>query len=265
VHNPGDIIPESVRAVQQYRAGPEAYRARLIEPEVPSVPGLDVYVGVLPKNEISADFFEVVPRNDRLAVAIGDVPSIGLKSAFAARFIGNLFHRFAETPDPLNLGDLLTRLNSTLVHQDYFRRVSMQCLELEPARSVMRIASAGHPYPVHYSARRAKCDILPVHGDLLHDYVVRPGEVPAWEQYGVEIAAGDIIVLVSDGLTEGHLLEGDPYAYRFTAIIESRAKEGPRVIGEAILDSWKAYPRLEDAADDVSVIVIGVGPGGRAQ
>jgi serine phosphatase RsbU (regulator of sigma subunit) len=69
-------------------------------------------------------------------------------------------------------------------------------------------------------------------------------------------------VLVSDGLTEGQLWEGDPYAYRFTAIVEAHAKQEARTIGEAILDDWKAHPRQEDFADDVSVIVIAVGQRG---
>ena len=254
----GDIIPAAAHAVQPYRAGPEAFRTKLIEPNVTSIPGLDVYVGMLPKAEIPADFFEIVPRDGRLAVAIGDVPSIGLKSAFVARFIANLFNRFAQTPDSPNLADLLTRLNSTIVQHDYFRRVSMQCLEFDTRRGILSIANAGHPYPAHYSASRAKCDVLPVRGDLLHDYLVRPVGVPAWQQYGVEIAPGDIIVLISDGLTEGHLLRGDPYGYRFTEIVELRAREGSRAIGEAILDDWKAHLREEDSADDVTVIVVAV-------
>jgi len=252
----GDIIPDAVRAIQQYRAGPESFRTKLIEPEVSSVPGLEAYVGLLPKAEIPADFFEIVPLGGRLAVAIGDVPSIGIKSAFVARFIANLFHRLAEGPNSINYADLLTRLNSTIAKHDYFRRVSMLCLEADPARGVLHIANAGHPYPVHYSGRRAKCDVLPVRGDLLHDYLMRPANAATWEQYSVEIEPGDIIVLMSDGLTEGHLLTGDPYAYRFTGVVESHAKDGPRAIGEAILDDWRAHMRQEDSADDVSVVVI---------
>src|ERR1700751_2830375 len=110
----GDIIPDAARAASPYRAGPEAFRTKLIEPTVPSVPGLAAYVGVLPKAEIPADFFEVVPRGDRLAVAIGDAPSLGLKSAFAARFVGNLFRRLVETTESINLADLLAQINSTV-------------------------------------------------------------------------------------------------------------------------------------------------------
>jgi sigma-B regulation protein RsbU (phosphoserine phosphatase) len=189
-------------------------------------------------------------------IAIGDAPSLGLKSAFAARFIGNLFRQLAEREHIEDLGQLIARINATVSQHEYFRRISLQCIAVDPPRDRINIANAGHPYPVHYSARRGECDILPVRGDLLHDYIVRPGELPTWHQYRLEVEPGDIIILVSDGLTEGHILQGDPYEYRFTGVVEKHRNDGPAVIGEAILDDWKAHLREEDSADDVTVVVV---------
>jgi hypothetical protein len=257
----GDIISASAQALQPDRAGAESFRTRMIEPPVPRVKGVDVFAGVLPKAEIPADFFEILAHDDRLAVAIGDAPSVGLKSAFAARFIANLFRRFVETSRSLDLAELLSRIDSTVANYEYFQRISMQCLDLDPGRGVLQIASAGHPYPVHYSSRKQKCDVLLVGGDLIHDTAAQPAAESGWRQYGVEIESGDVLVLVSDGLTEGHLLAGDPYGYRFRSVIEAGAKEGASAIGHAILDGWRAHPREEDSADDVSVIVLKVLPG----
>jgi hypothetical protein len=251
----GDIVRDAAKAVQPYRSGPVSFRTRLIESSVHPVPGVDAYVGVLPKAEVAADFFEIIPVRGRLVLAIGDAPSTGLKSAFVARFIANLFRRLVEASDPLDLGDVVGRLNAMLATHDYFERVSMQCAELDVQSGLAHIASAGHPYPVRYSARRGKCDTLPVWGDLLGN-TFEP--VERYEQYPLEIGLGDVLVFISDGLTEGHLLQGDPYGYRFTRIIEARACEGARAIGEAVLDSWKAHPRDEDSADDVSILVVSV-------
>jgi hypothetical protein len=254
----GDIIRDAAKGVQPYRSGPASFRTRLIESSIQSVRGVDAYVGVLPKAEVAADFFEIVSAPDRFILAVGDAPSTGLKSAFVARFIGNLFRKLVGASGPLDLGDVLGKLNSMIAAHDYFERVSMQCAELDVRSGVLHIASAGHPYPVHYSARRAKSDILPLRGDLLHNPSRRTSETVRYDQYGVEVGPGDVLVFISDGLTEGHVLQGDPYGYRFISVLEAHAKEGARTIGEAILDDWRAHPRGEDAGDDVSIVVVSV-------
>ncbi len=253
----GDTL-DFMGVIQAYHPGPKAFRTKLIAPPIQSVAGLDVYIGVLPKGEVSADFFEVIPVGKRLVVALGDAPSMGLKSAFVARFIGNLFRKFVEADAKPRLGYTLAKLNDTLAAHDYFARVSMQCMEINLGEGIVRMANAGHPYPVRYSAQLGRCDILPLRGDLLHDLGGNTSSTEPYEEYRVRIAPGDIMVLVTDGLTEDHVMKGDPYGYRFTAVIESQARENAETIGEAILDSWKAHPRDEDAGDDVSVIVISV-------
>jgi hypothetical protein len=250
----GDVL-DFAEAIQPYQPGPKSFRTKLIAPRIRSIAGVDVYAGVLPKGDVAADFFEVVASDNRLMVAIGDAPSVGLKSAFVARFIGNLFHTLVEAGEALQLGEILARINNTLARHDYFERVSMQCVEVDPGKGIVRMANAGHPYPVHYSSRRGKCDILPLRGELIHDRLRNSTAAP-YEEYCVSIGPGDVMVLITDGLTEDHVMKGEPYGYRFTAIVEAGAEETAEKIGEAILDSWKAYPRKDDAGDDVSVVVI---------
>jgi hypothetical protein len=253
----GDIL-DFAEVIQPYQAGPKSFRTKLIAPSVPSIVGLDVYVGVLPKGEVSADFFEVIPIDNRLVVALGDAPSIGLKSAFVARFIGNLFRKLVEESATFQLGEVLAALNDKLAAHEYFERVSLLSVEIDPGKGVVRMANAGHPYPVLYSQRRGRCDILPLRGNLLRDLPREASKTESFEEYRVAIAPGDIMVLVTDGLTEDHVIQGDPYGYRFTQIIEARSGESVETIGEAILDGWKAYPREDDVGDDVSVMVITV-------
>jgi len=253
------FVPNATKIMQPYRSGPEAFRTRVIEPFVQSVPGLDVYVGVLPKGEVAADFFEIIPIPPRLLVAIGDVPSIGLKSSFVARFLGRLFRDRVDKHKLSHLNEILAYINSTIQTHEYFERVSMQCAEIDPSAGIIRIANAGHPYPVHFFRRRGKCDILPLCGDLLHNPFRTATGPEQYEEYAIEISPGDVFVLITDGLTEDHIIKGDPYAYRFTQIVEAHAMESARSIGEAVLDSWRAHPREEDAGDDASIIVAKIG------
>jgi hypothetical protein len=235
------------------RAGSKA----AIEPVLRTVPGVSLHAALVPKAMVTADFVEVIRLDDRLVIALGDAPSAGLKSAFVARFIAALFRRLVETSRPLQLGPVLDELNRTIAAHEYFERVSMQCVEVRPGEGVMSLVSAGHPYPVVYSARRRVCEVIPIRGPLLHDVERNDAEVH-YETRHVEIAPGDVIVLMSDGLTEGGRLDGDAYGYRFTKVIAAQHGSSARSICRAILDDWKAHPRQRDWIDDTTTVVMAV-------
>jgi serine phosphatase RsbU (regulator of sigma subunit) len=137
---------------------------------------------------------------------------------------------------------------------DYFQTVGVQCVEIDPRAGLLTLANAGVPPPVLYSARWGTCDVLPILGECLHA-APGPGATPRWHQCRAEVAPGDVLVMVTDGLTEGNRLRGAAYGYRFRELVQARAGQGARAIGEAILDDWRSYPRQGDYADDVTVIV----------
>ncbi|WP_321477868.1 SpoIIE family protein phosphatase [uncultured Paludibaculum sp.] len=248
-------VSEVANTLQPYRSGPLAFRTQLLEPHIAEAAGLDIYVGILPKAEVPADFFEIVSQEQRLFLAIGDAPSLGLKSAFVARFMGNLFRNLVLEGNCRDMGAILAAMDQMISPYEYFRRISMQCIAVDPKRRVIRLANAGHPNPVHYSSRTGRCELLPLAGNLLNS---ASGVAPWFEEYAVEVGNGDILVLVSDGLTEGHVLVGEPYGYRFQEIVVKNADAGARAVGEAILDAWRRHPREADAVDDVTVVAIQV-------
>jgi serine phosphatase RsbU (regulator of sigma subunit) len=253
----GDLIEDARRSVQGYRPGPAAFWSRVQAPAVPTVPGVDVWVGMLPKLAVGADFFEVVPRGDRLVLVLGDAPGAGLKPAFVARFVGNLC-RLVQQEGQHDLGGLLRRLNQLLSGHDYFQTIAVQCAELDPKAGVVTLANAGLPYPVLYTARRGRCDILRLRGELLHAALDPDAEPPAWESRRAEMAPGDVLLMVTDGLTEAYRPGAGAYQYRFTRLVEEQAGRTARSMGEAILEDWRSHAREADYVDDVTVVVAAV-------
>src|SRR5208337_3739472 len=130
-----------------------------------------------------------------------------------------------------------------------------------PLGGFVRLANAGHPFPVHYSSRRAKCDILPLRGEVLNDPYGKSSTEDDFEAYALAIQPTDVLVFVSDGITEDHVIHGDAYGYRFTGIVEEMHAVGARAIGESILEDWKAHSRDEDAGDDVTIVVVALNGG----
>jgi serine phosphatase RsbU (regulator of sigma subunit) len=217
---------------------------------------MDIYIGMLPKATVGADFVEVLRRNDGLMLALGDAPGVGLKGAFVARFVGGLVHRLAERSGALDLGEMLEEVERTVASHSFFDVISLQCVTVDPSAGTLTIAGAGHPHPVFYSARRGRCNRLPV-GDELLLVRQRVGERAARRrQRHAEICPGDVLVMVSDGLTDGHSMATDPYGYRFERLIPALVPEGARAIGEAILENWLIHSEGAAYADDVTVVVL---------
>jgi serine phosphatase RsbU (regulator of sigma subunit) len=217
---------------------------------------MDIYIGMLPKGTVGADFVEALRRGDGLVLALGDAPGVGLKGAFAARFVGGLVRRLAERPGALHLGDLMEEVDGILAAHPFFDPISLQCVAVDPRAGTFAIAGAGHPHPVFYSARRGRCDRLPV-GDELLLVRQRVGQQAARRrQRHAEIFPGDVLVMVSDGLTESHGMAENSYGYRFEQLIPAIAFRDARAIGEAILADWLTKSERAEYVDDVTVIVI---------
>jgi Stage II sporulation protein E (SpoIIE)/NACHT domain/CHAT domain len=252
----GDLIDEARLAIQGRRLAATATRDRIEAPKPPRVAGMNLYIGMLPKTTVGADFVEALRLGDGLMLALGDAPGVGLKGAFVARFVGGLVRRLAERPGALPLGELLEEVERILALHPFFDPISLQCVAVDPSAGTLAIAGAGHPHPVFYSARRGRCDRLPV-GDELLLVRQRVGQPAARRrQRRAEIGPGDFLVMVSDGLTESHGMAADPYGYRFERLIPALVPRGARAIGEAILEDWLIYSEGADYIDDVTVVVI---------
>jgi Stage II sporulation protein E (SpoIIE)/TIR domain len=257
----GAVVDELGRSVQPNQPVSGRSLGRPVVPRIAVVPGIDAYGVLLPKHDVTADFVEVVARNGRLVLAIGDAPLSGLKSAFVARFIATLFRSLVSSPGALQLGQVVGQLSFTISRHPYFERVSMQCVEVALDGGMITVASAGHPYPVLYSNRYGRCDRLPVRGPLLHAQLA--AEMRPYHVRHAEIGTGDVLVLVSDGITEGGPLN-EPYGYRFTSVIQSHAGSGAKKICEAILADWRAHLAGRPALDDATILVLAV-TGGPSQ
>jgi serine phosphatase RsbU (regulator of sigma subunit) len=249
----GDLMHAAEHAVHLAQVVPRAGKAAVMRV---STPTMDVYAGMIPKIGVSADFVEIVPADRKLFILVGDMPGAGLKSAFVARFLANLFKRLVRLAPSASVTELMSMIAHTVLPVEYFDRVSMQCIEIDEEHERLHIANAGHPYPVLYSGRRKKSDRLAVRGSLFERDAEGFG---SYAQRSAEIYPGDVLVLISDGLTEASRAD-NPYGYRFCQLLEDLAGQSARTVGEAILTSWRTHPRPLDWVDDTTVVVVVIRP-----
>jgi serine phosphatase RsbU (regulator of sigma subunit) len=179
-----------------------------------------------PAEEVSGDFFVLVPRENGLCVVIGDVCGAGLDAArIAARIQPHVYTLAHLVNDPGDLLMALNRVTSGLVPQDRF--ITAAALELDGATGDLTIANAGH---VPAMIRRKSAGTIVVgraSGPPLG--MLREAR---YSNAHDRMAIGDIAVLMTDGVLEA--IEDDLTTMHTLAGLLAEAPEGAEAINHSI-------------------------------
>jgi serine phosphatase RsbU (regulator of sigma subunit) len=158
--------------------------------DLPRIDGYAIESVYLPAAEVGGDFFQVVPlRSGRSLVVIGDVSGKGLRAAMiVSMIVGALRTVSGYTEEPAEiLGELNRRLCGHM--QEGFATCLAVRLE-ETGR--LALANAGHLPPYMNGTEVQFSGSLPL----------GLRESAAYEQTSLEMAAGDVVVLLTDGIAE---------------------------------------------------------------
>lgn len=176
----------------------------LSPPSLPGIVGFDVGVHHEPYSpeEVGGDFYDLFPlAAGRSGFFLGDVCGKGPEAAAItslARYTMRTAAMLHETPDAI-----LTDLNAALL---MYNDAPMQTctavygqIDTAAGLAAVTLAVAGHPPPLIVRAD-ASIEIAPAHGTML-------GAVsdPRFDMCQVDLAAGDAIVMYSDGIHDTKL------------------------------------------------------------
>ncbi|MBI3126701.1 MAG: SpoIIE family protein phosphatase [Candidatus Tectomicrobia bacterium] len=156
---------------------------------------------------VGGDFYDVRELADgRLAFYLGDVSGKGVGAAlYMARLLSDLHHLIVADPDPRAV---LGALNESLIKRS--RRgmfVTMLYGLTAPREGVLHLASAGHLPPL---VRRADGSAGPL--GVAASTPLGIASPAAYEATGVELLAGEVLLLCSDGVTEAQGPSGAEYS-----------------------------------------------------
>ncbi|MEW6751800.1 MAG: SpoIIE family protein phosphatase [Candidatus Latescibacterota bacterium] len=222
----------------------------------PRVAGVSVAGRCLPANHVGGDFYQyfVLPQ-DRLALCLADVTGHAMEAAIpAVMFDGILDSQVRLGSDP---EDLFARLNAVLCEKLTGRtHVAFAMALLDGPRRTVRLANAGCPYPCHY--RSATGEVVEV---ALEAYPlgVRPGL--AYSTVGVEMQAGDCVVLYSDGIPEAAGAQGELFGFeRAVEALRAGCAAGlpPQGLIDHLVAAVRSFTGEAPQGDDMTCVVLRV-------
>jgi serine phosphatase RsbU (regulator of sigma subunit) len=229
-------------------------QVKLLPERLPDVPGARVaarYRAAGELNEVGGDFYDVFQRaGDEWALVVGDVTGKGAEAA-AVTALARYTLR-AGAPDDDRPEKALRRLNAGLradASTQYVTAVLAYARRTEGGGLHARLALAGHP-PAMVVRRGGTVEPIGEPGMML-------GVVPEPELFETEVAlaAGELLLLYTDGVTEAGPREAPLGDRGLAAILRGLAGRGP---GEVVVAVEAAVLTAQDGEprDDLAVLAI---------
>lgn len=244
----GDRVALAIehRRLMEVRTAARHLQQRLLPQALPEIPELDLAARYLPAEAgVGGDWYDVIALpSGKVGVVIGDV--VG-KGAQAAAYMGELrsalrayaLEELAPAPALAKLArfvDLIRGQMATLVYGI-----------IDPGESRMRIARAGHPYPLLIHPERGATYLTSGGGPPLG--VV---EVDSFPEHESAIEAGSTLLLYTDGLVErrGKRIRDPESALAETA---SASPLDPETLCDNVIGR---FVRGQPSADDVALLAV---------
>lgn len=222
--------------------------------EIPDLPGIDVAAHSLPAHEVGGDFYEFLPRHDSTTFILGDVSGKGTSAAmYLARIQGII--KTIESYQP-SLWELFVRLNTQIFdHIEKRSYLTMAGLQVNFLRSEVTYLRAGHLPLIHYNALSREVILHQPQGMGIG--LDRHMFSEQLEEQNIFARAGDVFVLVSDGVTEAEndeerQLDVDGVSQCLVDHADHSAQE----ILEAIFAHVGSHTAAAERKDDATVLVI---------
>jgi len=217
----------------------------------PPVEGFDVVAQSRSCFQVGGDYYDFIPlEGGRLGLVVADVSGKGTPASLMMASVHAWLQAMAGTARPTQV---LERLNRFLyANTQTSRYVTLFYGELDPARRRLDYVNAGHVPPYVRRARGGE-ERLTVGGavlGLLDDVALEAGQV--------DFGAGDLLAVVTDGVTEASDPRGDEFGdERVRRVLAESEGRGAAAVLSALVAAVDAWAGAAGCTDDLTALILG--------
>jgi len=223
---------------------------RLLPSAAPELANAELAVRFLPARTIGGDLYDFLDYGPgRTAIVLGDVSGKAAPAALFAALVSGIMRSAAV--QRLEPAPMLAALNDALQE----RKLESQYVTMLFARWIdesrtLVVANSGAVQPIVCRAGlsstiRAEGFPLGMFADIVYDEV------------SVVVEPGDVVVFVSDGISDAENDQGEMYGQdRLAGILCSHRDQSSELIADAILADVAHFQGTHDRFDDETIIVL---------
>ena len=214
--------------------------------------GLDVAARYVSAREVCGDLYDFLRYGpQQLGAALGDVSGKGTAAALYGAVAIGIMRSLA--PQKLQPAEMLRQMNQLVGERRIEGRFMTACFATwQKGRQKLRVANAGQSQPLLYKGGR--CDKIELTGFPLGIF-----EEVHYDEWGVTLEAGDILVFHSDGIAETTNSEGQFFGMtRLRKLIEQHHELTAAEIADLVLREVDWFTQSAPLSDDRTLVVLKV-------
>jgi sigma-B regulation protein RsbU (phosphoserine phosphatase) len=224
---------------------------KLLPHSSPNLPGYDIAGICIPTDEIGGDYFDYIPlSHNRLGLAVADVSGHGIPAALVMTAFRALLRTNALVKSrPANIANTIDRLLPEFTGNQHF--VTLLYAVLEPASGGLTYVCCGHPPPI----------LLCANGEIekLNNHTPALGIFQNLLHTDAEIilAAGDILVLYSDGVIEPMNQHNESFGIqRLAQVIQENQQLAADEIILKVIQATSVFTGDYGFLDDFTLVIV---------
>ncbi len=211
--------------------------------------GIDVAARYLSAREVCGDLYEFLRYGpQQLGFALGDVSGKGTAAALYGAVAIGIMRSLA--PQKLQPAEMLRQMNHLVGERRIEGRFMTACFATwQKGRQKLRVANAGQSQPLLY--KEGRCERIDLTGFPLGIF-----EETQYDEWGVTLQAGDILVFHSDGIAETTNSEGQFFGTtRLQRFIEQHHEMTAAEMADQILREVDWFTQSAPLSDDRTLVI----------
>lgn len=221
----------------------------LLKTTMPSLDGLDIGVLSVPARKMNGDYIYFISDDEGHAgVAVADVIGKGLPAALCMSMIKFGMDSLNDSlAFPKEVLSVVNRIVEKSIDDSMF--VSMFYGRYDAEKAILTYGSAGHEPAILYRAKTGEFEELYAKGLLLG---VSPSAT--YEEHNLQLEENDLVIMMTDGVTEGRTDEGFIEHEVIFEMIESKKDESAQIIVQYVYDELERMQNAE-LRDDFTLVI----------
>jgi sigma-B regulation protein RsbU (phosphoserine phosphatase) len=218
----------------------------------PSIAGLEIAGTMQPARGVGGDYYDYIPVNEHaVRIMIADVAGKGVPAALLMSATAAAVQ--LEASEKRDMLEAVTRLNNA-IHSvsDGDRYVTLLLADVDVHSRSLQYVNCGHNPALLFQARTR--DVVPMNSSC---FPVGMFDGETCQINRADLAAGDIVVLYTDGITEAENSQEEEFGIeRLSAVIRRDSSLSAKELMDSIFRSAKDFCQGVGFSDDGTVLIV---------